>query len=151
MIHGVPQNIARCGCAERPRCQMYRGACGDYADGFAIVPGAVLSKPIRFTSKFTCAACWEYFCTAWKTPIPGWTRPEWADDEWKPSIDAVIDLARRKINEEARREHEKKMRESGLDLDAPLILQKGVEYTPEQMKQLVVLSRVTREIRKSAA
>lgn len=97
MIHGIPQNISRCECAERPRCQMYRGKCGNYADGFAIVPGAV--RPIRFTSKFTCIDCWDYFYRAWTTYIPGWDRPEWADDEWKPSIDAVTDLARRAINE----------------------------------------------------
>lgn len=151
MIHGIPQNISRCGCADRPRCQMYGGSCGNYADGFAVVPGAVLSKPIRFTSKFTCASCWDHFYKAWTTPIPGWDRPEWADDEWKPSIDAVIDLALRKINDRARREYAEKMRESGLDLDMPMILQKGAKHTPEQLKQLKTLSRITREIRRSAA
>jgi hypothetical protein len=98
MIHGIPQNISRCGCAERPRCQMYGGACERYADGYAIVPASWFA-PWRFTSKFTCAVCWDYFCRAWATKIPGWDRPEWADDEWKPSVDAVTDLARRAINE----------------------------------------------------
>lgn len=150
MIHGIPQNISRCGCAERPMCQMYNGNCGSYADGYAIVL-ASWSPPWLFTSKFTCAACWDRFYKAWTTPIPGWHRPEWADDEWKPSIDAVIDLALRKINDQARREYAEKMRESGLDLDMPMIPQKGVKYTPEQLKQLKILSRITREIRRSAA
>jgi hypothetical protein len=74
------------------------GGCGAYADGFALVPANWIGRP-RFTSKFTCAGCWDYFVAAWNTPIPGFDRPEWADDEWQPSIDAVTDLARRAINE----------------------------------------------------
>lgn len=98
MIHGIPENISRCECAERPRCQMYGGVCERYADGYVIVPASWFA-PWRFTSKFTCAVCWDYFCRAWATKIPGWDRPGWADDEWKPSVDAVTDLARRAINE----------------------------------------------------
>lgn len=107
MINAVPKNIYRCACAERPRCEMYGGSCENHADGYAIVPARVLKRPFLFTSKFTCIACWDYFVTAWQTPIPGWDRPEWADADWKPSIDAVIDLARIKQNDEARRNAER--------------------------------------------
>lgn len=149
MIYSTPQNISRCGCAERPRCQMYGGGCGNYADGFALVPAAWFERPLRFTSKFTCIACWDYLVEHWGKPIPGFTKPDWwpKDEPWKPQIVEQVYLALMHERENERREHERKMREATLDLDAPLILQKGAEYTPEQMKQLVTLSRRTRELR----
>lgn len=150
MIYSVPQNISRCGCAERPLCQMY-GGCGAYADGFALVPAVWLERPLRFTSKFTCAACWDYLVEHWGKPIQGFTKPDWwpKDEPWKPQIVEQINLACMRIRHEEILEGEKRMHVSGFDLDAPLILQKGVEYTPEQMKQLVTLSSRTRELRAS--
>ena len=105
--------------------------------------------PERAISKFVCIACWGYYVEHWGKPIPGFTKPDWwpKDEPWKPQITDMIEQARIQINERERREHEKRMRDSGFDLDAPMIPQKGVEYTPAQIKQLVVLSRRTREMR----
>lgn len=151
MIHSTPQNISRCGCVERPRCQMYGGGCGNYADGLALVPAWDRKQPERAMAEFTCIACWGYYVEHWGKPIPGFTKPDWwpKDEPWKPQIVEQVNLALMHERENERREHERKMREATIDLDAPLILQKGVEYTPEQMKQLVTLSRATRELRAS--
>lgn len=149
-ITSVPRYVATCSCANRPKCQMY-GGCENYADGSAIVWGTWFPR-ITFTWEFTCKSCWAYFSAQSKKPIPGFTRPEWADAEWKPSIDAVIDLALREINQRERREHEKRMRDIGEEIDdSQIILQKGAEYSPEQLKQLIALSQATRELRKSDA
>lgn len=149
MIVTVPQSMAGCGCAERPCCQMY--ACENFATGFALVPAWDRNQPDRATSKFTCAACWEFYVENWHKPIQGFTKPDWwpKDEPWKPHIVEQINLAGMKINERERRADEKKMREIGLDLDVPLILQKGADYTPEQLKRIVILSRRTREFRQS--
>lgn len=146
--------MSLCTCPDRPRCEMYRGSCGNYADGYGIVPAAVLTRPIRFTSRFACKACWEYFCEAWKKPIPGWDRPEWADDEWKPSVIACIEIVRINANERDRQERERKMRDGTLDREPdeiPMILQKGAAYSLEQMKQLKILSGAIRQTRRASA
>lgn len=133
---------------------MYGGNCGNYADWIEMQPASWFERPVRLKSVFTCKPCWEFFCEHWRKPIPGITRPEWADDLWQPSIMACIDLARREMNERDRKECERKRRDGTLALEPdemPMILQKGAAYSLEQMKQLKILSRAIRQTRRASA
>src|SRR5262245_25627436 len=78
-----------CDCPEAPMCEMWSGACGRKADGFAWTP--ITSKvPLRLAPKFACKPCWEFYCVEWAKPIKGITKPEGADDEWRPSLMDMI-------------------------------------------------------------
>lgn len=108
-----PQNIYRCSCEERPRCNMYHNNCGNYADGSALVSAWDRKQPRRRAAEFTCIACWKFYVEAWSKPIAGFTNPDWwpKDEPWKPQITDMIEQARVQINERERREHEKRMRD----------------------------------------
>lgn len=140
--------MSLCNCPERPRCQMYGGNCGNYADWIEMQPASWFERPVRLKSVFTCKACWESYCEWWHKPIKGITRPDYADDDWKPSLIECVRWGFIMEADRERREYEQRMRQ-GLDkldaMDQPMILQKGAQYTPEQLKQLTFLARMKRE------
>lgn len=100
-------------CLLHPKCEYHR--CGEPATMSCMVPYS-WKPPLRLAPKFYCAKCWETFTTAWRAPMKGIDRPEWADDDWRPSIDehwrhgaiAVAFVERQEREAAARQAHRKR-------------------------------------------
>jgi hypothetical protein len=83
-----------------PQCEYHH--CRARADLSVMVPLS-WKPPLRLAPKFFCVSCFDYFKTAWGTPIRGIDRPENAPDDWRPSLLECIRHAQIAINFEDRR------------------------------------------------
>ncbi len=85
--------MSLCECENGPRCELYNGWCGRRAD-WSIMTPLSWKPPLRLGPQFACGECKNRLELAWRTPIKGLTRPENADEDWRPSLMEVIRHAR---------------------------------------------------------
>ena len=136
--------MALCSCSMllAPRCEYFN--CRNRADWSVWQPNWGKNPVAKAYLKFMCDGCWNHYRTAMVTPMAGITRPEWADDEWKPSLLEHIRQAQIAI---AFEERNQRLPISHIEIQPEAWEIKMFGWTPAQVEQVKVHRTLMRKFR----
>lgn len=148
-----------CQCINRPRCESIR-CCTDASAPLAAVKDARTGEvraPAQWSvlleswgrspyrrPKFFCDACLQAMIAARTRRIPGLHPPPGASPDWRPSIIEMVRLADLEIRRQARANAAPPVPDDPGDVP---LLRRERTLPPAQLKQLLFLRRVMREMR----
>lgn len=142
--------MAWCKCYERPKCE--RGCCDQWADvsdwqvdwtkmrrPFTMEAARQAARPI-----FMCWACYDSFVKSSKRKAwPGIDRPDYASDDWRPSI--LHHISMMLIEEKISRRHEKAHPAPDVAQEFRPVMPHELRWNPQQRAAMAHVRRVMRE------